>query len=200
MPTGVKRSSYHHGSLREALLDGARTLLAERGSQGFSLNELARRVGVSSAAPYRHFVDRDALLGELADQGYLGLRTALEETERPSTTPADRIRRMGVAYLRFAADNPAVFGIMFQHRPGHEKVRPLAFQPLVDVVGQAQEHGDLPDHVPPGVVARTIWATVHGLATLQLGQGFVGLGLEDSTENLVDQALTLLLRRPRPGG
>ncbi|WP_230684902.1 TetR/AcrR family transcriptional regulator [Cellulomonas sp. JZ18] len=117
-PGGHGRAGYHHGALRTALLEGAREMLVERGPDGFSLNALARRVGVSTAAPYRHFADRDALLCALADEGYVAFGAALDAAVHASSGPRDRLRRLGIAYLRYAAENPAVFAIMFTARLG----------------------------------------------------------------------------------
>lgn len=197
-PTPSRRTSYHHGALRDALLDGARTMLAERGPEGFSLSALARRVGVSTAAPYRHFADRDAIFDELADEGYRifgrGLRDAVEQ----SSGSADAIRRIGVAYLTFAAEHPATFQIMFQDRGGRPAVEgPPTFATLVDTVARAQRDGALPADQPPHVLSRTVWATLHGLAVLDARGGLTKLGLGDTRERLVDDAFAPYLVRPQ---
>lgn len=189
------RDSYHHGSLRAALLDGARAMLAERGTSGFSLNALARRLGVSTAAPYRHFADRDALLDALADEGYGAFGAGLEAAVRASSDPRDRLHRIGVAYLAFAAENPAIFQIMFADREGRPaEAGPPTFQPLVQAVVDARDAGALPPGTDALVASRTIWAVLHGLAVLESRAGLAKLGLSDTHERLVADAFALLLR------
>src|SRR5712692_10782092 len=106
--TGVlKRQGYHHGNLREALLAAARDLIAERGPVGFTLVEAGRRAGVSPAAPYRHFRDRDALVAEICRRGFdefgrrLGAAWAGAEQD-----PRGAFASMGEAYLAFAREEP----------------------------------------------------------------------------------------------
>lgn len=189
------RDSYHHGALRTALLDGARTMLEERGAAGFSLNALARRLGVSTAAPYRHFADRDTLLDALADEGYVVFGAGLDAAVRASTDPRDRLQRIGVAYLDFAAEHPAVFEIMFTDRAGRPaEVGPATFEPLVQAVVDARDAGALPAGTDPRAASRTIWATLHGLAVLEARAGLAKLGLSDTRERLVADAFALLLR------
>ncbi|WP_449063138.1 TetR/AcrR family transcriptional regulator [Planomonospora algeriensis] len=192
------RTSYHHGALRRALLDGARDLLAERGAAAFSLSELARRVGVSTAAPYRHFADKDALLDALAEEGYVAFHAGLEAAARAAADPGDRVVRLGVVYLRFAEETPALFEIMFRDRPGRPS-GPATFELLVTAVGQAQDAGALPSGQPPVVLARTIWALLHGLAILVGQGGFSKLGIGESRERLVAESMAAFLRA-RPEG
>lgn len=190
------RTGYHHGSLRAALLDGARAMLAERGEAGFSLSALARRVGVSTAAPYRHFADREALLCEIADEGYRTFGASLNQAAQDSTSPADAILRLGVAYLRFAADEPALFDVMFRGGPRASGDGPPSFRTLLDAVVRAQEAGALPPDQPSAALARTIWATLHGLAVLDARGGLDKLGLGAPHERLVAESFASLLRRP----
>ncbi|MEV0393764.1 TetR/AcrR family transcriptional regulator [Polymorphospora rubra] len=194
------RASYHHGSLRQALVDGAHQLLVESGEAGFSLNNLARRLGVSTAAPYRHFADRDALLATVAEQGYAKLDTALRTAAGGSVEPAEQLLQMGVAYLSFATANPALFGIMFRPRPdGENEADTAPFEVLVDVVGSAQLAGCLRGDVPPRILARTIWATVHGLSSIVLAGGLATLKLDDTPQQLaMDTLRTFLREEPRP--
>lgn len=192
------RTSYHHGTLRQALVDGARELLVEHGEAGFSLSELARRLGVSTAAPYRHFEDREALLAAVAEQGYEQLDNALRSASDTSTDPGTQILRMGVAYLTFATDNPAQFGIMFRQR-NRKQTTAKPFQSLVDVVDSAQHSGVLRADVPARMLARTIWSTVHGLASLVLAGGLVRLDLDDTPQRLAMDTLgTFLTTGPAP--
>jgi len=192
---------YHHGSLREALLVAGRELLAERGPDAFSLSELARRVGVSTAAPYRHFADRDAIIDALADEGYVIFHAALREAVAAAADPGDAVARIGVAYLRFAVEHPAVFQIMFRDREGRPaEYGPPSFQTFFEAVVLAQQEGYLADRYPAHSVARSIWATLHGAAVLDSAGGFSKLGIGAPLEQLAVELLDSYWVRPRPGG
>jgi AcrR family transcriptional regulator len=108
-----KRRTYHHGDLRQALLDATLTGIAEMGVEGFTLREAARRAGVSPGAPYRHFESKDALLAAVAAECAVRLGAAMDAAERESDgDPVKRFRRSGVAYVRFAFEHPAHFRVM----------------------------------------------------------------------------------------
>lgn len=196
MPSGQRaRTSYHHGALRQALLDGARDMLTERGAEGFSLSALARRLGVSTAAPYRHFADRDALLDALCVEGYGLFGAALDRAARTTDDPRELLHALGVAYLTFAREHPALFGIMFADR-GDSVVEAGAptFEPLVRAIVAAQHVGALPPDADPRVLSRTVWAALHGLAVLSGRRGFAKLGLDADDDALVADVLALVLR------
>ncbi|MEM8753093.1 MAG: TetR/AcrR family transcriptional regulator, partial [Pseudomonadota bacterium] len=111
----MTRKSYHHGNLKSALVDAVLSLISEKGPNGFSFAEAARRAGVSPAAPYRHFRDRDELLVETARRGYELFAARLEaawDEGRPSALSA--FERVGRAYLGFARAEPAYFAAMFE--------------------------------------------------------------------------------------
>ncbi|ADG73181.1 transcriptional regulator, TetR family [Cellulomonas flavigena DSM 20109] len=199
MPSGPRtpreRTTYHHGALREALLAGAREMLAERGLDGFSLSALARRLGVSTAAPYRHFADRDALLDALCLEGYALFGAALARAARTTDDPREVLHALGVAYLTFAREHPSFFAIMFTGRSDATiEAGAPTFEPLVQAVLAAQQAGALPAGTDPRVLSRTLWATLHGLAVLSRQRGFVKLGLDDTDERLVADAFALALR------
>jgi AcrR family transcriptional regulator len=105
----AKQGRYHHGDLKAALIDTAIDLIAERGVRGFSLAEASRRLGVTVAAPYRHFTDRDELLAAAAVRASDALAAALTLQTSQAVTPADRLAAAARAYVSFAADNPALF-------------------------------------------------------------------------------------------
>src|SRR4029079_880871 len=108
------RRSYHHGNLREALISAALDLIAQKGPAGFTFAEAARQAGVSPAAPYRHFRDRDALMADVARRGFEQFEQRLAaawDEGRPS--PLGALERLGAGYLRFAHDEPAYFSAMF---------------------------------------------------------------------------------------
>src|SRR5512138_3056489 len=104
---------YHHGELRRALLDAAAAVVERDGVGALSLRDLARRLGVSHAAPAHHFADRTALLVELAADGYARFGAALAEAARREREPFERLLAVGRAYVRFALDHPGRFRVMF---------------------------------------------------------------------------------------
>jgi AcrR family transcriptional regulator len=111
----VKRRSpgQHHGDLRNALEEAALALVAERGPHGFTLAEACRRAGVSAAAPYKHFADRDALLTSLAEKGYREQHLRYSAAVSSSDDPAEQLAAFAAAYVRFAAEERALFDITF---------------------------------------------------------------------------------------
>ena len=107
--------SYHHGNLKEVLLEAARKLIEQYGPAGFSLTEAARLAGVSPAAPYRHFRDRDALLAEVAKHGFERFAARLDMAWNNGVpTPLSAFDNLGRAYLAFARDEPASYAVMFE--------------------------------------------------------------------------------------
>ena len=110
-----RERGYHHGNLREALLQAALDLIGQKGAAGFTFADAARMAGVSPAAPYRHFRDRDELLSSIAQRGFEQFEAALSEAwddGRPDTVTA--FERVGNAYLEFRAQQPAFYSAMFE--------------------------------------------------------------------------------------
>jgi AcrR family transcriptional regulator len=162
---------YHHGNLREALIDAALALIAELGPSGFTFAEAARRAGVSPAAPYRHFRDRDALMAEVARRGFEILEIALQKAwndGRPDVFSA--FEAMGRAYLDFARSEPAYYVAMFE--AGFQRTAEVkqAGDRAFEVLRTAAEH--LVATLPPGqrppamMMALHIWVLAHGTADL----------------------------------
>lgn len=190
---------YHHGQLREALLEAAEETLRHDGADQLSLREVARIVGVSHAAPRRHFPDRQALLDALAVAGFVRLDAQLRAAI--AGAGADFGSRLGAAvtaYLRFATEDAALLELMFtgKHRPGAEQVVEAAapaFTALHDLILEGQAAGELapgePDEV--GIV---LFATIHGIATLRNGD----LVRQELLENLADRAVEQFVRGARP--
>jgi len=156
--------AYHHGDLPAALIAAARELLAEDGTEALSLRAVARRAGVSAMAPYRHFQDKEALLAAVAADGFREFAATLEVADR--SVPPDRaLLEQGVAYVRFACDQPALFRLMFG--PPRQGAHPALKH------DEAQAHGVLAARVAaetpaPARTARVLacWSVVHGLASL----------------------------------
>lgn len=192
-------AQYHHGNLREALLEAARETLAETGPAGLSLREVARRAGVSPGAPYRHFADREALLAAVATDGFRAFGAALAEAGEGAPDPLERLRRLGVAYVRFATAHPERFRVMFgdsipdvSAHPELEEAAHSASVHLRSAVTDSLEGGLLAGDGPqlPALVS---WALVHGLASLALdGQGRE-IGLSRETAGDLAEAVTRYL-------
>lgn len=166
MSTSTK-SNYHHGELREALLQAAMRML-ETGEQ-FSLRAVARETGVSQTAPYRHFSDRDALESALAARGFRDLLAALQEVAATSSArPAEyELAEYAVAYVEFALRRPALFRVMFGNAcdEGSEE-RAAAVSTIHSVLRDAVS-GMFP-HADAAALASAGWALAHGLAYLHL--------------------------------
>src|SRR5215469_6769180 len=111
--TGRGGRGYHHGDLRNGLLEAARSILEEQSLSALTLRAVARRAGVSHAAPYRHFPNHEALLVELSVEGFQELRRFIVEASKVTGSESDRIAAIGAAYMRFVAKRPAVARLMF---------------------------------------------------------------------------------------
>ena len=199
IPSGAKRS-YHHGNLREALIKAALDLIAEKGPAGFTFAEAARAAGVSPAAPYRHFRDRDALIADVARRGFESFSQALAmawNEGRPS--PRAAFERVGAAYLGFARTQSAYFSAMF------ESGLPLADYPDVRVEGDKafgilREACEavlltLPQNKrPPALMmALHIWSLSHGIAALFARGDRARRAIPMSPEELLEAATLIYL-------
>lgn len=165
--------SYHHGDLRQALVEATEALLAERGAEGFSLREVARRAGVTPAAPAHHFGSAAGLLTAVASQGFDGLATALREGDaRGGRSAAARLREQGIAYVRFAARHPGRFRLMFsgtlqQEDAALQAAGQAAFSVLEEGVRFAfGEPRPQPTSAEAMASVLALWSTVHGCAHL----------------------------------
>ena len=171
-----KRTRYHHGNLRQALLQAGEHELAERGIEGFSLRGVAKRAGVSHAAPAHHFADANALLSALAAIGFERfLATQLARQKQAPADPVAQLAAAGLGYVDFATANPALFRLMFaSDRPdfADPKVKlaaDAALQHLVNGVSQLPSAAPR-THEQTMLHAMTVWAMVHGLADLLNGK------------------------------
>jgi len=190
-PSGVVYPRYQRGDLRRAFLEGARLMLRERGEERFSLNELARRIGVSPGSAYRHFANKEALLAAVRAEAYGQLLSDLMQPSPASAGPGERLLLIGVRYVDFAVANVDVFFMMFANRPvASETGGAETFVPLLSAVAQAQEAHLLPA-ADARIIAGAIWTTLHGIAVLHLSGGLAALGLDAAPEALVRRTLQL---------
>jgi AcrR family transcriptional regulator len=153
---------YHHGNLRQALLDGALGLFAERGSFDFTMRELARAVGVTHNAPYRHFTDKAALRSALADDGFKMLAAACAKAKKDD--PRARVLSLGEAYVRFAIGHPHHFRLMFGGPLERSTAARESYGHLASAIQACDDVGLLRGSVPEVTLAA--WSLVHGLASL----------------------------------
>jgi AcrR family transcriptional regulator len=163
------KKAYHHGELRESLLEAAELLLEEEGPVGLSLRKVGRRLGVTPGAPYRHFEDKDALLAALAVRGFERLRERMLAEQDGSANGEERLRRAGLGYLEFASEHPELFRLMFGWIPSRDvpelcEAGDAAFAGLRGILESCEQEGLLSKSVPDaGLMA---WSAVHGAAFL----------------------------------
>ena len=165
--------AYHHGNLRQVLLDAAAEAIEEEGLAALSLRALARKVGVSHGAPARHFPDKAALLTALATEALERFQAAMRKAIEQEGSALERYRAMGRCYVRFAIENPAYFHIM--GRPefysAGDEVFSRGYQEFFDTMSEAaaaarREVGV--EGLDPQAFLISTWAMAHGLATLWL--------------------------------
>lgn len=190
---------YHHGDLRSALLASAERTLREKGAAALSLRELARDIGVSHAAPGRHFKDKQALLHALALGGYDRLNRALAAADLPEATLEPRITSLARAYITFAVDNAELLELMYsrKHDPdiGTELAEAveLSLGSFVNLVADAQRRGEIVEGDPERVTLVAA-AGIHGLATMTSN----GTLQPDETLAGLDHFVHLLLHGLKP--
>lgn len=163
-----KKFKYHHGNLRDVLLEAAEGILKTKGIEDLSLRNLAKATGVTQAAPYSHFRDKDELLAAVAERGFQRLALQMAEQATGTITTQARLEKLVTAYIRFACDNSPLFRLMFG--------APLAdlkrFPTLAMTAGKSYAliSTALAQRVAPAVetsfLTVTVWSLCHGLATL----------------------------------
>jgi AcrR family transcriptional regulator len=170
---------YHHGDLKRVLVETAEGMLREGENWHFTLREVARRAGVSHAAPYKHFSDKTALLAELAARGYLQLRDhLLAAVNGNEGSPVAQIRAVAEAYLHFGLSNPSLYRLMFSGEIDKAEYDGLSaasfstFEVLMEILRRGQETGAF-KQAPLEGQAAACWALVHGLTTLELARQLV---------------------------
>lgn len=206
-----REGSYHHGHLREALLEAAEKHVARTRAVSLTLREVATSAGVSHTAAYRHFDDKTALLAEVARRGFERLSARLVDarvTARTNTSEAEReeLLALGEAYVAFALHEPGLFRVMW-----HDEVKPFtshaglaeaaraALDLLVMALARAHERGTLAPGLDAKTAAMIAWSTMHGHAVLALDGQLVGpFGVTDATHSVRLVLRTLLEGLYRP--
>ena len=203
----IRRRGYHHGNLRQALVEAALALVEERGLPEFTLREVARRVGVTHAAPQRHFEDRAALVAAVAEEGFRELLAHVERGVSGARDPAARLHALGVGYVQFALRNPAHFRVMFSaevvdksRHPSLSAASRAVHDLLVRCIAEGQEQGFFVE-ADPLELAFAAWSLVHGLAILLIDGRGMGRRPAELIEPVVarlDTGLFPRSKRERP--
>ena len=195
----TKRKSYHHGDLRRALVTSAVSLLTKTQRWDFSLREVARCAGVSHNAPYSHFADKRQLLAAVAAKGYEILKARTLTALRGKTKPADALKAISIAYLRFGTGNPAQYRLMFGPTlQGQDAGLPAevihAFDSALAVCREALKRGSedgtfkIPQNDPAALelVVIALWSLVHGLTMLYI-EGLATLETARTIDSLAEE-------------
>ncbi len=194
-----KKAKYHHGDLREALIQSATSMIEKDGVNNLSLRKLAEQVNVSRTAAYHHFKDKHDLLCAIAAQGFAQW-TEMAETinNDDSLSPQEKFKQFFLKYIQFAIDNSAIYELMFGHQlwqSGDDNstltsVSYPCFQYQVEMTRTWQQQGIFPSSENPTRLAQVTWATMHGLAKLYID----GIYTQSSTiEEMCETAINLLL-------
>ena len=192
------KTSYHHGELRQALINAARHLIQERDGNDFSLSDACRRAGVSTAAPYRHFADKTEIINEVVAQGFVDMTTRFR-TAAEVFAPGERGRivAVGQVYLAFAIGEPALFRMMFSQKPNLSEddivtsqgkiCFAYVLQEVIDyctfqgVMGNAQ------------MIALQLWTLVHGAASLTIDGDYAKVAPQIDTREMIASGAERLL-------
>ena len=191
-----KHKPYHHGDLRNGLIAAGTAILAEEGVAALDLRKVARRAGVSHAAPYRHFADKEALLVAIAEAGFQELNERIAAAIASANVPRTQLLATARAYIRFACDAPAHLREMFSglslDRAAHPALyatSKASFGNIAAVIERGQQRGEIVAGDPTQLTLVT-WATIHGFAMLvierQLPEAY-------GSDAALDQAITLCI-------
>ena len=168
-----RKSAYHHGNLKAALIDAGLSMLRLEGPGEVSLRACARLVGVTQAAPAYHFKTKNGLLVAIAGVGFQRLTAAMVDKTAAESDPGRKLLAVMKAYLEFASSEPALFDLMFtkstfaEATPELENIANASFEMLALTLSEHEHHMGGPKS-EPGIAAFTAWATVHGLTSLLL--------------------------------
>lgn len=197
------KSQYHHGDLARALIDAAILMIAELGSKALTLRSVAKKVGVSPAAPYRHFTDKEALLAAVAEEGYLKLIGYMEKAlENTQVLAVEKLVLLGGAYIEFAEQHQAHFRVMFgpeiENKPQYpdlQQATTYAFGLVVKTILEAHQQHEL-KQASAEIMALAFWSMIHGFASLYIDGQIEPATLNGLTSKQMGYLLTRLLTTP----
>ena len=197
------KRAYHHGDLKDQLVAAAEAIILERGVDGFTLREAARRASVSPAAPAHHFKDAKGLLAEVAMRGFKDFGDALDAADaKGGADPSARLHEQGLAYVKFALKNPARFQLMFRQGKfdaDYENFQTVAHRSFLTLEGAVRAASGLTADAPMTEDAygllMAVWSIVHGFAHLALGGQLDFAAEERGGKNaILDRFLPLTLK------
>jgi AcrR family transcriptional regulator len=171
----TKKKNYHHGDLKNALIEAGADILSKDGVSGLSLRKVAQKAGVSHTAPYAHFADKQALIAAISTEGYKKLHGQIAQVaEQYRSDPLRRLVEASWAYVQFALDEPDHFKVTLsgmiekeQNYPAFVETAKQTFSLVVEIVTQCQQTGILRQGAPD-LTAVSVWALIHGFVTLLL--------------------------------
>ncbi|MTI14872.1 TetR/AcrR family transcriptional regulator [Sansalvadorimonas verongulae] len=202
--TGHPKATYHHGNLRQALLLAAFEHLHKTGPEKLSLRALARDVGVSQTAPYRHFPNKDLLFVAMAVEGFRRLEQRVQETSQSNPDAYKALLLCAEDYIAFAQENPALYRLMFG--PALNEWRkpefmhgapPAALAALVEIMEKAISQGSITDEYEAWFLAKNCWAQIHGHAMMAI-DGMLDKGMPEGFEFDLKLSLRLIFEGKRP--
>ena len=190
------KDNYHHGDLRESLIKATLELIRVNGPEKFSMADACKEAGVSKAAPYRHFSNREALLESVIEHGFNEMTKAMQEASRDLAPGSNqRIIALGITYVNFAVAEPELFRLMFG-----EKIKPLnecdepmgrgTFQLLLDEIIVRTGYRDIHKLME---IAFPLWTLVHGAATLTIDNSYEMIYPDSDTEAMLKSTTETLL-------
>ncbi len=192
------KEKYHHGDLREALVASSYALVAEHGAENFSLADACRRAGVSTAAPYKHFRDRNEILEEVVARAFDELaERSIAAVQEAGEGTLDGIVAMGRAYLNFAVDEQRLFRLMFGQNPALKQAELVVsdgrrcFSGVIEQVGIYCERNGLKGD--PNQIAVRLWTFVHGAASLLIDEDYATVAPDLDVDALIAGTAPLLL-------
>jgi len=193
------KSKYHHGDLREALIQASYELVSERGAENFSLADACRLAGVSTAAPYKHFKDRDELLGLVVGRAFDRMSDdSMAAVEKAGVGTMAGITAMGHAYVRFAVENQRLFRLMFGQHPVLKQDETVVgdgmrcFSRVIEQVAVYCARNGVDGD--PNAIAVRLWTFVHGAASLLIDEDYEIVVPGFDVEALIDQTTPMLLQ------
>lgn len=187
-------TSYHHGDLKQALIETGLLVIREQGAHALSLREAARKAGVSEAAPYRHFSNKESLLAAIAEEGFRRLCECITRgVAQAGTDPLARLQALGLSYADFALQETDHFRAMFSSSlvPPHAEKHPslseaalLCFKELVKAVEDCQKAGIIEKEADVQMTSARLWGSIHGMTNLLIDQqlSFLGVTREQAHE------------------
>lgn len=190
-PAVSNRSSYHHGDLKAAFIEAGLQALTSMEADDLSLRMLAKQVGVSANAAYRHFEDKDDLLSAMAAEGFRRFSQSQHDSVKAVALPMDRLRASGLAYVQFAQRHPALYRLMFQRLAcvvEHSELHQQSMESMTVLLEAASTllHAPAFDE-RVRVAAAACWSLVHGLSSLAMGGqlGVFGMALPELIERVM---------------